>query len=97
MDQDNSNSSALFSSILILDDQKNSTFFNNSIEIMVENWSNESNYINLTTELPNTTTSKISPMKEFDFLNPMWNVAFSAIVITGTLGNIIVLWIVLGE
>jgi hypothetical protein len=30
-------------------------------------------------------------------LNPVWNVAFSATVITGTAGNLIVLWIVLGK
>ena len=50
----------------------------------------------VTTQAPPNTTA-IPPLKEYDFLNPIWNVAFSATVITGTLGNLIVLWIVLGE
>ena len=74
------------------DIQENSTFLNNSIE-NVGNWSN---HTTSTTKLTYTTTA-ISTLKEFDFLNPVWNIAFSAIVITGTLGNLIVLWIVLGE
>ena len=45
----------------------------------------------------NNNNTEVPPLKEYDFLNPVWNVAFSATVITGTLGNLIVLWIVLGK
>ena len=45
----------------------------------------------------NVTTPTDSPLQEYDYLNPVWNVAFSATVITGTAGNLIVLWIVLGS
>ena len=45
----------------------------------------------------NVTTPTDSPLQEYDYLNPVWNVAFSATVITGTAGNLIVLWIVLGK
>ncbi len=38
-----------------------------------------------------------NPLREFDFLNPMWNVGFTFSVVVGTLGNAIVLWIVLGK
>ena len=50
----------------------------------------------VTTNSPPNAT-EVPPLKEYDFLNPGWNVAFSATVITGTLGNLIVLWIVLGK
>ena len=39
----------------------------------------------------------VSPIKKFDYLNPMWDVAFSGTVLSGTVGNLIVLWIVLGK
>ena len=40
-------------------------------------------------------TKSASPLRKYDFLNPMWNVSFTISVIIGTLGNFIVLWIVL--
>lgn len=40
-------------------------------------------------------STEVSPLKRYDFLNPMWNVSFTISVIVGTLGNLIVLWIVL--
>ena len=46
----------------------------------------------------NVTTPTDSPLQEYDYLNPVWNVAFSATVIKGyTTGNLIVLWIVLDK
>ena len=79
------------SSTLLLEN-KNLTSIN-----FTENFDTEVNN-NVTTEQPrNLTTATIPPLQEFDFLNPIWNVAFSATVFTGTVGNLIVLWIVLGE
>ena len=37
-------------------------------------------------------------IKDYDsYLNPFWTVLFSGSIITGTLGNLIVLWIVIGK
>ena len=62
----------------------------------VENFDNDVNN-NVTEKPKNLTSATIPPLQEFDFLNPIWNVAFSATVFTGTVGNLIVLWIVLGK
>ena len=91
MEKDTSNN--LNSSLVLF--QENSTFYVND-SIIMDNYN--SSYGNFTTEVPNiTATPTESPMKEFDYLNPVWNVAFSTTVFTGTLGNLIVLWIVLGK
>ncbi len=53
--------------------------------------------INTTATDDNHNGSDANPLRQFDFLNPMWNVGFSFSVVMGTLGNAIVLWIVLGK
>ena len=56
------------------------------------------NYTSTTISSLNVTdgaTKSASPLRKYDFLNPMWNVSFTISVIIGTLGNFIVLWIVL--
>ena len=42
-----------------------------------------------------TTTATASPLSKYDYLKPMWNVFFTISIGVGTLGNLIVLWIVL--
>lgn len=74
---------------------------NSTIEQDFEDLENSTNYSSIF-DLPNATdkpetAATVPPLKEYDFLNPIWNVAFSGTVITGTLGNLIVLWIVLGK
>ena len=58
------------------------------------------------TEDNETTTTEASAknnegsptIKDYDsYLNPFWTVLFSGSIITGTLGNLIVLWIVIGK
>ena len=41
---------------------------------------------------------EVHTIKDYDaLLNPFWTVLFSGSIITGTLGNLIVLWIVIGK
>ena len=49
--------------------------------------------LNVTTS--ETTTATASPLSKYDYLKPMWNVFFTISIGVGTLGNLIVLWIVL--
>ena len=42
-----------------------------------------------------TPTPTTSPLSKYDYLKPMWNVFFTISIGVGTLGNLIVLWIVL--
>lgn len=51
--------------------------------------------LNVTTS--ETTTATASPLSKYDYLKPMWNVFFTISIGVGTLGNLIVLWIVLCE
>ena len=52
-----------------------------------------------TTTEASTKNNEGSPtIKDYDsYLNPFWTVLFSGSIITGTLGNLIVLWIVIGK
>ena len=90
-DQENLNTSSASSLFPLLLENENSTSFN-----LTENFDSNGT---ASTDRPggNGTRPTEPPLKEFDFLNPIWNVAFSTTVITGTVGNLIVLWIVLGK
>ena len=76
-----------------------------SVFNMVDNATNLNDYFNETFDESNRTFNTPAPhengtvpaLKKYDFMNPFWNVAFSSTVFTGTTGNLIVLWIVLGE
>ena len=51
-----------------------------------------------TTEASAKTNEGSPTIKDYDsYLNPFWTVLFSGSIITGTLGNLIVLWIVIGK
>ena len=68
---------------------------------------NDTSYGSSSSWMDNETTTEASTVgqdddgptiKDYDsYLNPFWTVLFSGSIITGTLGNLIVLWIVIGK
>ena len=51
-----------------------------------------------TSETSEAVDEEVHTIKDYDaVLNPFWTVVFSGSIITGTLGNLIVLWIVIGK
>lgn len=68
---------------------------------------NDTSYGSSSSWMDNETTTEASTagqddegptIKDYDsYLNPFWTVLFSGSIITGTLGNLIVLWIVIGK
>ena len=81
-----------FDSLTSLQDWTTDDFINvTTSEVVDFNYTTTISSLNVT----GGATKSGSPLRKYDFLNPMWNVSFTISVIIGTLGNFIVLWIVL--
>jgi hypothetical protein len=66
--------------------------------VMSFDYTNQTDLNETTYDLVNETSIQeedVSPLRQYDWLNPIWNTSFTLTVIVGTLGNLIVLWIVL--